>query len=117
MNEKEPLTVEQLHEIGVRRKGDEDVRALLWEIKRLRDELEVKRQEGIRDYRIIAKYYHIARSLPDQAGAMGMVYASLKRELEGHPVREHQDGILPTLLGRDLDVQPGDDDLPEQGGA
>jgi hypothetical protein len=31
------LTRQDLHEIGVRRRGDRDVKALLWEVKRLRD--------------------------------------------------------------------------------
>jgi hypothetical protein len=37
MNQHKALTREQLHEIAVRRRGDADVRALMLEIKRLRE--------------------------------------------------------------------------------
>lgn len=107
---KPPLSVEELRDIDRRSKGNEDVRRLLWEIKRLRDENEQLKQNGYRDYSIIARCYQIARSMPHPGGILGTLFDDLKRQLEGHPVREHQDGIMPALRGIDLDVKPGDDD-------
>lgn len=103
MDHRPPLTEEELHDIGVRNKGNKDAVALLWEIKRLRD-------ENQRDYSIISRCYQIARSLPDQGGVLGLLIADLKQKLEGHPAREYQDSITPDLLKRDLGEKPGDED-------
>lgn len=109
---KPPLTFEQLHDIGQRRKGDADVKALLWEIKRLRDENERLTKDGQRDYGIISRCYQISRSIPEswKGGVIGTLMDDLKKQLEGHPVRKYQDGIMPALRGYDTTTKPGDDD-------
>jgi hypothetical protein len=48
MDQRKPLTREQLHEIAMRRRGDEDVRTLLLEIKRLHELVVQAYQRGSR---------------------------------------------------------------------
>lgn len=51
MNHQKPMTRDQLHEIAAGRRGDEDVRALLLEIKRLRELTVAAFQRGSRALR------------------------------------------------------------------
>lgn len=106
---KEPMTVEQLHEIGVRRKGDDDVRALLWEIKRLRDESERQRQF---EFQLAGRAYQIARSLKEDGklgGGIGLIVADLERLLAEHEAKKYQDGIREDITGRSFKASAADD--------
>jgi hypothetical protein len=71
MRHKPPLTKSQLQEIQERRKGDEDVRALLWEIHRLRS--------------IVLRADQLQRSLDSVGGGPGIVLQALRDELKGEP--------------------------------
>jgi hypothetical protein len=64
------LTKSDLHEIG-QRSNSPDVRALLWEIHRLRG--------------IALRADQLVRELGDLGGAKGMMVESLRGELEGEP--------------------------------
>lgn len=111
MPQKPPLSVEELHQIGQRNKGNADVKALLWEIKRLRDELEQKTKDGHRDAEIISRCYQIARSLPDQKGSiLGMLIDDLRKKMAGHPIRIYQDSISELIQKPHVETKPGDDD-------
>lgn len=66
-----PLTRAQLHEIQERNPDSPDVRALLWEIKRLRG--------------IVLRADQVQRSLGDIGGAVGVMVHGLRHELQGEP--------------------------------
>lgn len=68
---REPLTTEELHEIGVRKDGADVVR-LLWEIKRLRAMLLSTNQ--------------VLRDIEPQLGPLGIVLKCLKDRLVVEPV-------------------------------
>lgn len=70
MRSKPPLTREKLTEIQDRRKDDDDVIALLWEIKRLRA--------------LVLRADQLQKSLTPGAGG-GIVLEAFRKELEGEP--------------------------------
>jgi hypothetical protein len=68
-----PLTREQLHAIGERNRGKVDVRALLWEIHRLRA--------------VALRADQLVRSLPGPSvGSLGFITDALRDQLENEPV-------------------------------
>jgi hypothetical protein len=67
------LTRSDLHEIG-QRSNSPDVRALLWEIHRLRA--------------IVLRADQLQRALGPMGGSQGLVLDSLRAELEGEPCVE-----------------------------
>jgi hypothetical protein len=64
------LTKADLHDIG-QRSNSHDVRALLWEIRRLRG--------------LVLRADQLQRMLGEMGGAQGLVLDSLRGELEGEP--------------------------------
>lgn len=71
---KPPLSYEDLHAIGERNKGNKDVVALLWEIKRL--------------HGIVARAHQIVRTIPPNpdAGSLGMISWALWHQIQDDPV-------------------------------
>lgn len=89
-----PLTFDELHLIGERNRGNKDVVALLWEIKRLQS--------------MVLRLDQLARSVPHEAGGTGLIAKAAAAECAREPVvikqrAEHAELFRP-------DVQPGDDD-------
>jgi hypothetical protein len=69
-----PLDLDQLKEIQARNLRNDDVRTLLWEIKRLQS--------------IALRADQLLRSMPAAGGGLGMVVDVLKSELDGDPTIE-----------------------------
>ncbi|TNC78244.1 hypothetical protein FHI69_02820 [Janthinobacterium lividum] len=67
---RKPLSIEQLKEIQGRN-DSADVRALLWEVRRLRE--------------IAATADELERSLSPRVGMSGLIRASLRVQLDGQP--------------------------------
>ncbi len=72
---KPPLTREKLQEIDARNPGNADVRALLWEIKRLRA--------------LVLRFDQVQKSITPGSGAE-MIVGILREELKGEPCIEEQ---------------------------
>lgn len=72
---KPPLTLEQIKAIQDRHPDDPDVRALLWEIRRL--------------FSIVARADQLARSLPGEMGSVGMIVGALKEQIANEPSLEN----------------------------
>lgn len=68
---KPPLTKAELQDIQQRRKGDQDVYRLLWEIHRLRS--------------IVLRADQLQRSVDSLGGGAGMILKLLRDELKGEP--------------------------------
>lgn len=69
---KPPLTRQQLQDIQERNPNSADVRALLWEVKRLRA--------------IALRTDQLLKDMPTVAGTSGLVADMLRRELADEPV-------------------------------
>lgn len=72
---KPPLTLEQIKAIQDRHPNDPDVRALLWEIRRL--------------FSIVSRADQLATSLPDHMGSVGMIVGALKEQIANEPCLEN----------------------------
>lgn len=113
--DREPLTPEHLREIGQRRRDDADVRALLWEIKRLRDAAEKQRQF---EFQLAGRSYQIARTIKESGkvgGGLGMIIADLEKLLAQHEAKKYQDSIREDISGKSFRASPMDEDLPDPG--
>lgn len=73
---KPPLTLEQLKAIQDRHPDDPDVRALLWEIRRL--------------FSIVGRADQLVRSMPDQLGPVGLIIGALREEIANEPSLEER---------------------------
>lgn len=71
MGFKEPIPTDQLRMIQERNRDSADVRALLWEIKRMRATLLYADQ--------------LQRELPTMAGPQGAILETLRAKLKGEP--------------------------------
>lgn len=72
---KPPLTLEQIKDIQNRHLDDPDVRALLWEIRRL--------------HSIVARADQLAKSLPQSGGSIGMIVRALNNQIANEPCLEN----------------------------
>lgn len=81
---KPPMTIEQLQTIQDRNKGNADVLALLWEIKRL--------------HAIILRADQVQRDLPNTGGAKGMILDVLRSALNNEPVVLEDRKLRGTML-------------------
>ena len=71
MSTRQRLTRVDLVAIQERNGGNADVRALLWEVKRLRG--------------LVLRADHLVKVLGSMGGAQGMILDGLRAELEGEP--------------------------------
>lgn len=111
--DREPLTPEQLREIGQRRRDDADVRALLWEIKRLRDELQALTHFN---FAFASRGYQLVRTLEESGklgGGLAMIANDMKRMLGEHEAKKYQDSIREDISGKSFRASPMDEDLPD----
>jgi hypothetical protein len=88
---KPPITLKELHAIGERNRYSKDVKALLWEIKRL--------------HAHVLRADQLARSIPESKGAVGMILEALRNEIKDEPcILEHR------KRWSEIHAGPGDDD-------
>ena len=90
---KPPLSLDDLKAIGERHKGDKDVTALLWEIKRY--------------HVLMSRFYQLARSIPP-GGSLGTIAQAALNEMADDPAVRDIIRANAELLGGP--VEPGDDD-------
>ena len=84
---RQPLSKSQLKEIQARRKGDPDIKALLWEIRLLHSH--------------ILRAHQLSLSLTGVTGGAGIILNAMREELAEHPVIQERDASMAELLKKD----------------
>lgn len=91
---KPPISLDELHQIGERNKGNKDVTALLWEIKRY--------------HVLMSRFYQLARSIPGSPEALQLIATAALNEMKDDPAVLEIKRANAELFGQK--VEPGDDD-------
>lgn len=87
---KPPLTLQQIKEIQGRHPDDPDVRALLWEIRRL--------------FSIVGRADQLVRSMPNQLGPVGLIIGALREQIADEPSLEQSRQLRAEMDAENKDV-------------